>query len=213
MSLRKTLLVSNEIYHIFNRSVRDMPIFKNRVDYRLFSEAMMYYLQPKPPVRFSIYRFQKKKYPVDLKEKIVTIVNFCLMPTHFHFTLRQEMNNGIKQFIQRLSNSFAHYFNLKYQTRGPVFEGNFKAVRVETEEQLLHLSRYVHLNPVTSYLVEKPENYPYSSYLIYLGREKSSIADCSVVMSGISRYNYEKFVLDQKNYQRELDRIKHLLIE
>ncbi|MBI4990582.1 transposase [Candidatus Gottesmanbacteria bacterium] len=135
------------------------------------------------------------------------------MPTHFHFTLKQEMDNGIRQFIQRLSNSYAHYFNLKSQTKGPVFEGNFKAVRVETDEQLFHLSRYIHLNPVTGYLVEKPEDYHYSSYLIYLGKEKSNIVDPRMIIANISRENYQKFVLDQKDYQRKLSYIKHLLLE
>lgn len=213
MALRKIVLATGEVYHIFNRSVREMPIFKGRRDYSLFAEAMKYYLQLRPPTRFSIYRIQKNKYPLCLREKIVTIINFCLMPTHFHFTLRQEKPSGIRQFIQRLSNSFAHYFNLKYHTGGPVFEGNFKAVRVENDEQLLHLSRYIHLNPVTSYLVEKPEDYFYSSYLTYLGKENFSIIDSSLIMSSISKENYQNFVLDQKDYQRQLNWIKHLILE
>jgi len=171
MALRKTILATDEVYHVFNRSVRNIPIFRGKRDYYLFIETVEYYLQPKPPTRFAIYRIQKNKYPLDLKKKVVTIANFCLMPTHFHFTLKQEETNGIRQFIQRVSNSFAHYFNLKYHTRGPVFEGNFKAVRVENDEQLLHLSRYIHLNPVTAYLVENPEDYLFSSYLTYLGKE------------------------------------------
>lgn len=213
MALRKPVLATGEIYHIFNRSVREIPIFRDKRCCNLFLEAMEYYLQKKPPVRFSKYRIQKKKYPIDLKNRVVTIINFCLMPNHFHFTLKQEVDNGIRQFIQRLTNSFAHYYNLKHKSRGPVFEGNFKAVWVKNDEQLLHLSRYIHLNPVTSYLVEKPESYPFSSYLIYLGKEESQIIDPSLVLGNISKKDYQKFVLDQKDYQRELERIKHLILE
>lgn len=213
MGHRRTILASGEIYHIFNRSVRTIPIFKTKWDYQLFFEAIEYYLQANPPIRFSIYRSHKNKYSIDFKKRTVTIINFCLMPTHFHFTLKQEMDNGIRQFIQRLSNSYAHYFNLKSQTKGPVFEGNFKAVRVETDEQLFHLSRYIHLNPVTSYLVEKPEFYLYSSYLTYIGKEKLTFVNPTLIMSNISKESYKKFVLDQKDYQRELDRIRHLLLE
>lgn len=213
MPLRKTILATGEVYHIFNRSVRGMPIFKGKQESDLFLEATEYYLQPRPPTRFSIYRVQKNKYPLTLTEKIVTIISFCLMPTHFHFLLKQEKEDGIRQLIQKISNSFAHFFNLKYKTSGPVFEGNFKAVRVENDEQLLHLSRYIHLNPVTDYLVENPEDYPFSSYRVFIREEKSPIIDSSLIMGNISSENYRKFVLDQKDYQRELDRIKHLVFE
>lgn len=213
MALRKTILANGQIYHIFNRSVRSLTIFKGKKDYSLFLEAMQYYLQTDPPIRFSLYRVQKTKYPINLANKNVTIINYCLMPTHFHFTLRQEHEDGIRQYIQRLTNSFAHYFNIKYKTKGPVFEGNFKAVRVETDEQLFHLSRYIHLNPVTDYLVETPEQYSFSSYLVYIGKEKSNIIDPSFIMNKISNENYQKFVLDQVDYQRKLDLIKHLIKE
>ncbi|MGB9706940.1 MAG: transposase [Microgenomates group bacterium] len=212
MALRKTILATGEFYHVFNRSVRGLPIFKRHYDYQLFLEAAQFYLQPNPPVKFSFYRIQKKKYPLDLSQPLVTVIAYCLLPTHFHFILRQEKDKGIRQFMQKLLNSYAHYFTLKYQSRGPVFEGNFKAVRVENEEQLLHLSRYIHLNPVSSYLVENPKDYPYSSYEIYLG-EKQGLADPSTIMDNIKTENYKEFVLDRKDYQRQLEQIKHLVLE
>lgn len=214
MGLRKTILAIGEIYHIFNHSVQGIPIFKGKRECSIFLEATKFYLQPKPPTKFALYRKNKERYPIKLDKKLVTIINFCLMPNHFHITLRQESKDGIRKFIQRLTNSFAHYFSIKYKNKGPVFEGNFKAVRVEADEQLIHLSRYIHLNPVTAYLVEKPEDYPYSSYRIYLGKEKSEIVDSSPVLAHFSSpKKYEKFVLDQKDYQRKLERIKHLALE
>jgi len=214
MPIRKTILVPGETYHIYNRSVQGIPIFKGQRENEIFLETIKYYLQANPPTRFSIYRTNKDKFSINHDQKLVTIINYCLMPNHFHFTLRQEEENGIRRFIQKISNSFAHYFALKYQNSGPVFEGNFKAVRIESNEQLLHLSRYIHLNPVTAYLVENPEDYPYSSYLIYIRKEKSEIINPSIVLNQF-RYpkQYQKFVLDQKDYQRSLQMIKHLIIE
>ena len=214
MALRKTILATGEVYHVLNRSVQGMPIFKGKREMNIFLEATKYYLQTDPSIKFSLYRVSKDRFPISLDEKLVTVINFCLMPNHFHFTLRQEKENGVRKFIQRLSNSFAHYFNVKYNNRGPVFEGNFKAVRVETDEQLLHLSRYIHLNPVTAYLVENPEDYFYSSYQIYIGKEKSEIVDHSLVINQFaSPEDYKKFVLTQKDYQRDLERMKHLIID
>lgn len=174
---------------------------------------MEYYLQPAPPTRFSIYRKMKNQYKLDHSNILVSILNYCLMPNHFHFTLRQEGDNGIKDFIRRLSSSYAHYFNKRYETSGPVFTGNFKAVLVETEEQLLHLSRYIHLNPVTEHIVEEPEDYQYSSYKIYIGKEHSKIVKSALVVGSTKPKDYEKFVLDQISYQRQLKRIKHLILE
>lgn len=214
MPRRRTLFVNGEIYHVFNHSIAGIPIFKGSRENDLFFEAMKFYLQPKPPTRFSIYRKNRQSFPINLEQKIVTIINYCLMPNHFHLILKQEKDNGIKQFIQRVSNSFAHYFSTKYKRRGHVFEDKFKAVHIETEEQLLHLSRYIHLNPVTSYLVEKPEDYPYSSYKIYLSQESSDIIDPTSILNNFSsKEAYHKFVLAQKDYQRSLNEIKHLVFE
>lgn len=180
----------------------------------MFLEAMEFYLQPQPPTKFSIYRANRDRFKINNDDQLVTILCFCLMPNHFHFMLRQEKENGIKQFIQRLSNSFAHYFSLKYKKRGHVFEGNFKAVRVETDEQFIHLSQYIHLNPVTAYIVESPKDYPYSSYNTYLGNDKFPFVDPKSILAHFpSSKKYEEFVLDQKDYQRVLQEIKHLALE
>lgn len=135
------------------------------------------------------------------------------MPTHFHFTLKQDLEGGIKDFIRRLTVSYAHYFNKKYDTSGSVFTGNFKARRVEDEDQLLHLSRYIHLNPVTSYLVEKPENFLYSSYRAFIGQENLEFIDPSMVLGDTKPESYQKFVLDQIDYQRRLKEIEHVIME
>lgn len=214
MPRRSIFFTPGEFYHIFNHSIASIPIFKGTRENEIFLEAMKFYLQPKPPTKFSIYRKGRQGFPIDLNQKIVTIINYCIMPDHFHFTLREEKEGGIKQFIQRLSNSFAHYFGIKYKRRGHVFEDKFKAVHIDTEEQLVHLSRYIHLNPVTSYLVENPEDYPYSSYKIYIGKRSSDIIDPSPVLNSFSaKTTYQEFVLSQKDYQRTLDNIRHLLLE
>ncbi len=214
MSQRKTILTTGEYYHVFNRSVQKLPIFKGQRECALFLEAVAFYLQTKPPTKFSMYRQNRTRYPINLNKKIVTVVSYLLMPNHFHFILCQNQEDGIKNFIQKITNSFAHYFNLKYKNTGPVFERRFKAVHIENNEQLIYLSAYIHLNPVTSCLVENPEDYPYSSYRAYIGLEKSEIIDPSIILDQFStKEEYKKFVDSQKTYRRELDKIKHLINE
>lgn len=214
MGVRKLVFSEGETYHVFNKTCYDIPLFKNKREFRLFLEVARFYLQPQPPVKFSKYRKNRQKYSIDLSQRLVTIICFCLMPNHFHFLLRQELEDGIKKFIQKLCNSYSHYFNIKYQTEGSLFKGNFKAVRIETNDQLLHLSRYLHLNPASAYLVEDPKDYSFSSYLSYIKKKEFDFLDPSLVLDQFkSPKSYEEFVLSRKDYQRELKRIKHLTIE
>jgi len=214
MPYRKVTLAVGETYHIFNRSLQNIPIFSSKREIDNFLKAMKFYLTPTPPVKFSVYRQSKKSYSIDLSDPLVKIVTYCLMPNHFHFILFQNKDNGVKTYLQRLTNSYSHYFNLKNERKGPLFESPFKAVRVETDEQMLHLSRYIHLNPVTAYLAEHPKDYPYSSFPAYLGEKHPLPIETSIVLSSFSSpRDYEIFVLAQKDYQRKLEEIKHLLLE
>lgn len=214
MPPRKVILATGETYHIFNRSLRQAPLFTNKREFDLFLMATKYYLQMDPPVKFSLFRQQPNKYELDFSKTLVKVIAYCLMPDHFHFMVTQLEDEGIKAFIHKLATSYSHYFNLKHNQRGSVFESKFKAVRVESQEQLVHLSRYIHLNPVTSFLIEDPENYDYSSYKIYLNKTVSDFVDPSDVMVDFrSPKIYKEFVLSQKDYQRELKRIKHLVFE
>ena len=213
MPRRLTPFAPGEFYHLFNRSIHRQPIFGKKRDVQIFKELVMYYTQTIPPIKFSYYRSNPDKYVVDFSNRLVTIISFCHMPNHFHFSVKQEVEGGVQKFMQRILNSFSHYYSIKHDNRGPLFETTFKAVHIETDEQLIHLSRYHHLNPVTAYLVEHPKDYPHSSYQNYLG-QPSQIIDVSYVLSHFrSVTEYERFVLDQKDYQRELDTIKHMVFD
>lgn len=139
------------------------------------------------------------------------------MPNHFHFEIEQKKDNGISQFFSNFTNSYTKYLNTRTERSGSLFEGTFKAVRVETDEQLIHLSRYIHLNPVTSFVVKKEglENYPWSSLPEYLGQDKENpICNKHKILDMFhSVEEYRKFLFDQISYAQELDEIKHLIFE
>lgn len=214
MAPRKTIFACGATYHIFNRSLHKLPLFTNKKDFDLFLSSAKYYIQINPPVKYSIYRKQPDNYKLNFTKTLVKVIAYCFMPNHYHLILTQLENNGIHTFIHRLSSSYAHYFNIKNEKRGPVFEDRFKAVRVESQEQLIHLSRYIHLNPVTSYITENPSDYEYSSYNYYINKDKNNFVDWSDVMVSFKSSNdYKKFVLNQKDYQRSLNNIYHLVFE
>lgn len=140
------------------------------------------------------------------------------MANHFHLILKQTETGGIQKFLANLQNSYVKFFNLRHNRKGPLFQSAFRAVHIETEEQLLHTARYVHLNPSTAYIVE-PSNltsYVWSSLPDYFGERSNLIVEISkemVISLAGGPAKYKSFVLDQADYQRELDKIKHLTLE
>lgn len=224
MPIRKAILATNETYHILNRGNASTPIFRAKRDYNRFLQSFLYYQNLTPPIKFSkLFQLsnQERKRLVDKlnrkKEFLVEIIAYCLMPNHFHFILKQTKDGGILNFIRLSSNSYSRYFNTKYKRRGSLFEGRFKSIRIETDSQLLHLSRYVHLNPYSSYLVKtfnKLIDYPYSSLPEFLGTSKEKICQKETVLGFFSDpKDYKRFVLDRADYQRDLEEIKHQLLE
>jgi len=221
---RKVPLVKNEIYHILNKGISLQTTFLTKRDYDRALQTTFYYQNQKPPVKYSRFLSLSNKQRLLILEKLkseglflVEIIAFCLMPNHFHFLLKQITAGGISKFIGNFTNSYTRYFNTKNKREGALFKGKFKAVRIESDEQLLHVSRYIHLNPYSSYVIktlEELENYPYSSLPEYLQKSPNSLCQKEIILDQFKNLNsYKNFVFDQANYQRELENIKHLILE
>lgn len=215
-------LATDEIYHVFNRGITDLIVFPDDRYYQRALETISFYRYKKYTHRFSYYvrLSQTKKdeiFQYGDHQTQVSILSYCLMPNHFHFVIRQTRDQGIQNFISLFSNSYTRYFNTKKRRIGPVFQGKFKSVRVESEEQLIHVCRYVHLNPYSSGLVKATadlEGYSYSSYKEYLHPESPRICNTQEILGLFpDREEYRKFVSDYSDYQRQLELVKHLTID
>ncbi len=225
-TFRKLVFANDEIYHVFNRGVEKRPTFTNKRESDRGVQTLDFYRFANLPLKLSKFltlpQKQKIKFIQNIKkdfEKLVEIICYCLMPNHFHFLLKQKLENGISIFTANFTNSYTRYFNTKHERIGPLFEGVFKAVHIESEEQFIHVSRYIHLNPVSSFIIEPEqlETYLWSSYPEYIGLSSNNISNKEAVLELISskdsKDKYKQFVLDQADYARELDKIKHLLLE
>jgi len=221
--MRKFILVNDQFYHVFNRGIEHQPVFTDRREYNRAFLTLDFYRFVNPSLKLSKALLLETKVREEFfhrlrqeGKKLVEIVSYCLMPNHFHFLLKQRLNDGISRFISNFANSYTRYFNTKHKRIGPIFQGVFKAVRIENDEQLIHVSRYIHLNPVVSFIVKEEllDTYPWSSLPEYLTDPKKGVCDKEVILEQFSsKVEYRKFVHDQIDYARRLEAIKHLILE
>jgi REP element-mobilizing transposase RayT len=159
MPHRGDIFAPGNVYHLYNRGLNKADIFTGADN----------------------YRFLLGKVKRLLKEIPATVIAYCLMPNHYHFVMRQEGETLLSQFIGRLFQTYTQAYNRQQKRIGPLFAGRFRCVHVDAEEYLLHLCRYVHLNPVVAGLVARPEDWPFSNYLEWIGRREGTLVDRALI--------------------------------
>lgn len=189
MPIQRPEILSEEIYHIFNRGVEKRNIFMRRNDYLRFIISLFVFNDKQPVNIFDEYsRLKNKLDTLDLiqrirkRKQLVEILAFCLMPNHFHLLLQPLLDNGIALFMQKLSAGYTGYFNKKYERVGSLFQGTYKMKQVKDQRYGFF---YVHSNPIElvepnwreegvknfKEVIDFLENYKWSSYVNYLGKD------------------------------------------
>ena len=140
--------VENSFYHIYNRGVEKRIIFQDDQDYRVFLYYLKLYLSPPESVKSlqkkgQSFIIKPRQRPLNNFYNEINLLAYCLMPNHFHLLLKQKPANGIEKFMRSFGTKYVQYFNKRYRRIGPLFQGTYKGVLIETDEQLLHLSRYL----------------------------------------------------------------------
>lgn len=139
----------------------------------------------------------------------INLIAYCLMPNHFHLLLKQKSSNAIDGLMSSLGTRYSLYFNKKYKRVGSLFQGVYKAVQIESDEQLLYLSSYIHRN---SLLKKNLFSQP-SSLTEYFTNKKSEWIHPEIILSNFSKTNpklsYKSFILQTE----DLSLIEKLLID
>jgi len=207
------IYVSNGIYHVYNRGVEKRNIFEDKQDYGVILKYLKEYLSPPPKPEdlktifnlrggtFKGIRRQPKNY-----NKQVELMAYCIMPNHFHLLIKQNTDRVMIDFLRSLLTRYSIYFNKKYDRVGKLFQGHYKAVLVTEDNYLLHLSRYIHLNP--SEYTDNLED-AYSSYADYLGLRKTEWVKPDLILNFFNKevapefkklVSYKDFV---ENYSKD----------
>ncbi len=217
VSYRKDALATGTIHHVFVRSIAEYRVFTRAEEYNRLREEVQYYNREKSECNYALYKKVsssesnlKKAGGSETSQRLVDVIAYCVMPTHAHFVFCQRVDDGISVLMRNVLNSYTRYFNLRHKRKGPLWDSRFQNVLVKTDEQLVHLTRYIHLNPVTGYFVRSAEEWPASSYGEYMGEKGLCNFEQYVV---IDKEDYAQFVEDRIGYQQELARIKSLLLD
>lgn len=198
-------------YHIYSRGVDKREIFLDKEDCIMFQRLLKLYLSPPEVLLLEKEITPRRLHKITFLNiyNEVDLISFSLMPNHFHLQVKQTSFDGIIKLTRRVLTSYAQYFNNKYKRKGPLFESTYRAVLVETDEQLLYLSSYIHRNPMK---LKNPkfDFTEFSSLPYYLGEKKAYWLKPKVILDyfhekkGKGVFSYESFVKDFRENPEEI---------
>ncbi len=146
-------------------------------------------------------------------EGLVDILCYCLMSNHIHLLVKENVTGGISKYMQKLLNGYAKFFNMSQERAGSLFTNPFRAVLINGDDQLLHVSRYIHLNPYAAHMTDNVFGYRWSSLAEYVDRVEQPACHTKLIHSLLKPKEYKKFVADEADHARSIADIKHLLLE
>ena len=226
--MRRENISVGEYYHIYNRGVNKQIIFRDDKDRIRFLFLILYFQSDISFDQISriISKFNFVQHPMfdisrELENKIISkrfveLVSFSMMPNHFHLLVKESEEGGIGKYLQKILNSYTKYFNTRHGVSGHLFQGAYKHVYVESNEQLLYLSAYIHLN--CRDLVEwrnKEVSYTWSSYQDYAKENRwGKILKNEIIIEQFEKKQGYKYFVETsgaKDFEEKLD-LNHLEI-
>ncbi len=193
------IFIADHFYHLYNRGWNLGKIFHEPSDYEYFENLLQRHISLDP-----VQDSRGREY-IHMRENI-ELNAYCLMPNHFHILVYIRDNMAATKLMSSVMTAYTMYFNRKYKRRGPLYENRFKAVIILRDEQLMHITRYIHLNKADY------KTWPWSSYYDYLSKKpRDWIAPQPILELFSSNEAYAEFVDDYAELQRERDNIKREL--
>ena len=227
MPIQRPQLVNGEIYHIVIRGVGDSLIFKDENDYYRAIFSLYEFntietpitIRERRKVRIKIKKRNKEQFS-DNRDLLVEIWAFYFMPNHIHLLVKQLKDEGISQFMRKFGAGYAAYFNKKYNRKGHLFQGRFRAVHIKTNEQLKTVFVYIHTNGISliepkwkeigiknpEKVIEFLENHKWSSYPDYIGKKNfHSVTERDFMLEVMGgKEGCRKFIENWVKYKKEI---------
>lgn len=201
MPRREVRFEPDQYYHIYNRGNNRQAIFFEQENYIYFLRGVRKYLL-----------------------ETMVIVAYCLMPTHYHLLVRikqveqtqtsevSKTSEVCSRAMQKFLISYTKAINKRFDRVGALFQGQFQAKPIQTDQHLQTLCIYIHANPVKDGLVTLPEEWPYSNYLEWMGMRKGTLVDHAFVANQFGTTQaYQALVADYIKTRKVSDEIRAYL--
>jgi putative transposase len=243
MTIRKEPFAVGDYVHVYNRGNRKLPIFRGNKDKDRFLQSLFYFnsetcvdnpfqkLDRLGWLRSDLNQIDAMyKWPETWpnRKPIVSILAFTLMENHFHLLLKEITERGVTIFMRKIGTGFTSYSNLKHQETGRLFQGAYKAKRIDSDEYMQYLSVYIqiintlelHPNGLNNSLnniedsIEWASNYRYSSLGDYLGTQNHPFIEKDILKDFFpDRHAYKNYALDTIANVNINETIEHLTFE
>lgn len=158
-------------YHLYNRTNNNELLFKEIENYRYFL----------------------KNFRTRFKDSF-SVHAYCLMPTHFYFIVqvKTEKTKSLPRQVGIHLSSYTKAINKRYDRHGSLFQSHTKSKIIDNPEYLIRLITYIHQNPIRAKLVEKLEDWPFSSYPDLAGFRNDSFINKTIIETHFS--TKERFI-------------------
>lgn len=188
-------------YHVYARGINKSKIFASPDDKEYFLYLLSRHLSVKPVKTKAGYKYPQFRGRIEL-------LTYCIMDNHFHLLFYQKEQTTLAGLMQSIMSAYSAYFNRKHTRRGPVFESRYKSVPVDKDQYLLHVSRYIHLNP------RNWKHYKYSSINhIRKGTEPEWLQTQKVLQLHSNRKSYLNFVAEYEQNSKILKQLEYQLAD
>jgi putative transposase len=233
--MRDVNFSENEICHIYNQGVDLRNIFHYEADYQRFLLGLKEFNNESTREQRNLIKYKEKmkdfsglnaELNSEISEfnsnlspeksfyekwlyslpKLVDIISYILNPNHYHLELLQLIDGGIKKFMHRIGTGYTNYYNLKYERRGALFQGSYKATKIQTSDRAIYYSAYINGNAQIHQITNDAQNYQWSSYKEYLGKTEEKLCDSKFILNSfenVEKYkNYVSDIINEEKHKR-----------
>lgn len=173
IQMKKRGIYPSGLFHVFNRGSKKELLFFEEKDYRRFLQRLF-------------------EYSSQTGDKIV---QYCILPNHFHLLIRANEFNSISKLMLKLQTSHARYLTTKYGLVGRIYQSRYKCKSIESDLYLKVVSRYIHRNPIDYFNSERAvKDYPWSSYQLFFSKKTSEVKSQFVLEHFKSILEYKEFI-------------------
>jgi putative transposase len=189
------LILDRGYYHVFTRGNDRKQIFRKDADYQVFISIVKRYL----------------------KEVLLAITNYCLMPNHLHLLIFTERGDDLSIFMKNILQVYANYHRKEYNSVGFLYQNRFKSLLINNDSYLLECSRYIERNPLRGKLVSNIFDWPWNSFSYYakgdtngiITKENPAFQSLGSLLKD-RRTSYINYVLQERPYDEILDKVFEL---